>query len=152
MQFHFPRLGRWKQKRDNIPICLITKQLLEGCLLQPFPQEEIYMHTLSSTFHILLAQTQNISTCKIRISFQDRNHKRTPQSHKQPQLLRWCILVVEETQVMAHDDPPDRWRPLDDPVGLLFPTNTLFMPCSGNWVGVEGFPPTFPRLKTFRFI
>jgi len=27
----------------------------------------LYAHTLSSTFHILLAQTQNISTCKIKI-------------------------------------------------------------------------------------
>lgn len=65
MQFHSHRLGRWKWKRDNIPICLITEKLLQRdvCYSHSHRRQSICTRTLSSTFHILLAQTQNISTC-----------------------------------------------------------------------------------------
>lgn len=81
MQFHFPHLGRWKWKRDNISICLITEQLLQRdvCSSHSHRRKSKCTLTLSSTFHVLLAQTQNISISKMKISFQGRNGLRTPQ-------------------------------------------------------------------------
>lgn len=140
MQFHFPRLGKWKWKRVNIPICLITS-CYRGLFALATPRggnrdAQTHKHTLSIIFHILLAQTQSISACKSQ-DFISRREWDTP---KPSNSLRWFILGVEDAQATT---------PLMTQRG--YSSQHIVILHSGNQVGSEVSHPLFFQAANIHF-
>lgn len=134
MQFHFPQCGKWKWKRVNIPICLITSYYW-GLFALATPMGgnwDAHTHTEHHFPHFAGTNPKHLSLQDPRFHFKaGMGH---PKARKQPQVINFggggC--------------------PGNDPAGLFFPTHCYSPLWKSGWA--RGFPPTFSRLKTFIFI